>query len=279
MAAYPATYEDSIGPCQTVMRRARHVSAAGSRVEWRVSIRGVEFAGPLESLHAQVVPDDELEPSVAAPRDRTTSWSYSPARLRRVGDRYEAVSFEGRQSGRLVLDDNDSLPTPPEDGWPPIPTRRFGGHDSSLPFELREGTLTFALPVDLLQGESSRQAELVVEVDIATERARLRLSLKDDVSESSFHHHLEAAIPAVEGMLAQPGKLHCCFNCSMSDYFHGGTGLSGMFCFRDSREAYRAVRSKDDYVRLVPDAITEYVDELYLCPEFQLRTPGTGYRG
>ena len=28
-----------------------------------------------------------------------------------------------------------------------------------------------------------------------------------------------------------------------------------------------------------PTAVTEYVDELYLCPEFELRRAGTGYRG
>ena len=39
------------------------------------------------------------------------------------------------------------------------------------------------------------------------------------------------------------------------------------------------MRSKDDYVRLVPDAITEYVDELYVCRQFEQREPGTGYRG
>ncbi|MDQ3640097.1 MAG: hypothetical protein M3450_01190 [Actinomycetota bacterium] len=279
MAAYPATYEDSIGLCQTVMRRARQVSARQPRIEWRVPIRGVVFAGPLESLQAQVVPDERLDPSVAAPRDGTTSSNYSPAGLRRVGDRYEAVGAEGRQTGLVLLDDNDGVPTPPADGWPPIPTRRFGGHDSSLFFELREGTLTFVLPVDVLRRSSSREAELTVSVDLATERARLRLSLDGEVTESAFHHHLEGAIPGVEGALGEPVKLHCCFNCSMSDYFHGGTGLSGMFCFRDSRQAYRSVRSKADYVRLVPDAITEFVDELYVCREFEQRQPGTGYRG
>ena len=65
----------------------------------------------------------------------------------------------------------------------------------------------------------------------------------------------------------------------MSDYFHGGTGLSGMFCFRDSREAYGSVRSKDDYVRLVPDAISECVDELYVCRQFEAARAGYRLQG
>ncbi len=202
-----------------------------------------------------------------------------PARLSRVGDRYEALGVDGRQTGLVVLDEEDGVPTPPAEGWPPIPTRHFAGHDASPVFELREGTLTFVLPVDVLQLGSSREAELTVSVDLATARVRLRPSLDGEVAESPFNHHLEGAIPVVESLPGESVKLRCCFNCSMSDYFHGGTGLSGMFCFRDSREAYGSVRSKDDYVRLVPDAITEYVDDLYVCRQFEQREPGTGYRG
>ena len=55
--------------------------------------------------------------------------------------------------------------------------------DSSLLFELREGTLTFDLAVDVLHVDSPRPAALTVSVDLAIPRARLRLTLGDDVTE------------------------------------------------------------------------------------------------
>ncbi len=48
--------------------------------------------------------------------------------------------------------------------------------------------------------------------------------------------------------------------------------------FRHRRQpgAEVAVRSKADYWK-VP--VTEQVPETYLCPEYERRVPGTGYRG
>jgi hypothetical protein len=56
----------------------------------------------------------------------------------------------------------------------------------------------------------------------------------------------------------------------------GGHGLMGMRCHRDAKQQYLAVTSKRDYWS-VP--VTEVVTETYLCPEYQRRVPGTGYRG
>ncbi|HEV8650852.1 MAG TPA: hypothetical protein VG276_16000 [Actinomycetes bacterium] len=50
----------------------------------------------------------------------------------------------------------------------------------------------------------------------------------------------------------------------------------GMRCHRDAKQQYLAVKSKHDYWS-VP--VIEEVMETYLCPEYQRRTPGTGYRG
>lgn len=71
-------------------------------------------------------------------------------------------------------------------------------------------------------------------------------------------------------------RLMCCVTCLYSDYSPGGHGLTGMRCHRDAKEQYLAVRSKADYWS-VP--VTEEVPETYLCPEYQRRIAGTGYRG
>ena len=86
MVSYPAIYEDSVGRCQTVIARGRDRSAGCPSVEWRVPIRGVVFAGPLESLRAPVVPDERFR-SIGGSVDRAASisWAYSATVLRRVG--------------------------------------------------------------------------------------------------------------------------------------------------------------------------------------------------
>jgi hypothetical protein len=71
--------------------------------------------------------------------------------------------------------------------------------------------------------------------------------------------------------------LKICFSCLYSDYSPYGHGSFGcLTCHRGHKSQYLAVRTKADYFH-VP--ATETVQETYLCPEFERRIPGTGYRG
>jgi hypothetical protein len=73
--------------------------------------------------------------------------------------------------------------------------------------------------------------------------------------------------------------MRACINCAFSDYSPYGHGLFGcLACFRGNKVGYRAVAGKDDLFD-VWDTMTEYVQEPHLCPEFERREPGTGYRG
>jgi Family of unknown function (DUF6304) len=71
-------------------------------------------------------------------------------------------------------------------------------------------------------------------------------------------------------------RLVCCATCLYSDYSPAGHGLMGMRCHRGAKAQYLAVRSKLDYWS-VP--VAEDVMETYLCPEYERRISGTGYRG
>ena len=56
-----------------------------------------------------------------------------------------------------------------------------------------------------------------------------------------------------------------------------------MICFRANKAGYLAIPQgedfeKDDYFDVM-DTVSEMVQETYLCPEFERRAPGTGYRG
>lgn len=83
----------------------------------------------------------------------------------------------------------------------------------------------------------------------------------------------------VQGQLPPGTYLRACIACAFSDYSPAGHGLfGGLACFRDNKAEYLAVRSKADLFR-VWGKMTEFVQETYLCPEFERRQAGTGYRG
>jgi hypothetical protein len=70
-----------------------------------------------------------------------------------------------------------------------------------------------------------------------------------------------------------------CFGCAYSDYFYGGQGLFGsMYCFRDSKAEYLAVRTKDDYIAIFGKNAGS-VQETHICPQFTRRGVRIGYRG
>jgi hypothetical protein len=76
-----------------------------------------------------------------------------------------------------------------------------------------------------------------------------------------------------------PPFLKCCYCCAYSDYFPGGWGLFGeLFCFRNCKAQYLAVKSKDDLFAIW-DQNSGSTQEIWLCDEFEPRQPNTGYRG
>lgn len=67
-----------------------------------------------------------------------------------------------------------------------------------------------------------------------------------------------------------------CWNCAFSDYSPLGSGSFGsLACFRNTKEEYRKVKTKRDLFQIW-DKRAEYVQEIYLCSEFEKRQPGVG---
>ena len=74
-------------------------------------------------------------------------------------------------------------------------------------------------------------------------------------------------------------SLRACVTCAFSDYSPYGHGLFGdLACFRGNKAGYLASEGKRGILD-VWGTMTEFVQETYLCPEFERRMPGTGYRG
>lgn len=99
------------------------------------------------------------------------------------------------------------------------------------------------------------------------------------VGTAKSHGWMEDALLDLQGQLAEGVSLRACITCAFSDYSPAGAGLFGtMACFRGSKDAYRAVRTKWDLFRLLPES-SGWVQETFLCDQYGRRASNTGYRG
>jgi Family of unknown function (DUF6304) len=116
---------------------------------------------------------------------------------------------------------------------------------------------------------------------------RLKLCLK--VNEQTYSSEgktgwFEGEMLNLQSKLPPGTFMKACINCAFSDYSPYGHGLFGnMICFRANKVGYRFLPlgedfDKDDYFDVM-DTVSEMVQETQLCPEFERRVPGTGYRG
>ena len=134
-----------------------------------------------------------------------------------------------------------------------------------------------------------RQGELVVALVLGDpaphgglDRQELRLTLA--YSEGRFSSSGKAGVFEddllhIQAQLPDGVYMKACINCLYSDYSPYGQGMFGtMLCFRNHKAAYLKVTSKDDFWSIHDDP-DRMVQETYLCPEFERRVPGTGYRG
>ncbi len=142
--------------------------------------------------------------------------------------------------------------------------------------ELTDCILEVAAPAKL---SDQTEARLLLHMELrrghpaplTTARILHRLGSCEHTDEEIF----EDVLSRLNGMLGE-ATWQCCLTCGLSDYSPGGQSLMGMRCHRDSREEYRACRGKREYWAI---PVTEEVPEFYVCPTWEPRQPGTGYRG
>jgi len=83
----------------------------------------------------------------------------------------------------------------------------------------------------------------------------------------------------IQKQLPGHAYIRACINCLFSDYSPYGNGMFGcMMCFRNLKQEYLKVKSKGDFWS-VHDRYERFVQETYVCEEFERRVEGTGYRG
>ena len=117
------------------------------------------------------------------------------------------------------------------------------------------------------------------------ERVKLRLSVnQQSFCSKGYTGWFEDELLGLQSQLPTGTFMKVCFNCAFSDYSPYGHGLFGnMICFRANKTGYLTMPSGEDFEKndyfAVMETVSENVQETYLCPEFERRTPGTGYRG
>ena len=112
------------------------------------------------------------------------------------------------------------------------------------------------------------------------ERVRLALTIvNQSFTSSGTHGWFDDELLEIEASLPDGIFMKCCHTCAFSDYHPAGSGtFGGLACFRDHKQEYLALKGKTSLMHFFNNR-TENVQETYLCPEFEKRIPGTGYRG
>jgi len=161
-------------------------------------------------------------------------------------------------------------------------------------FPLRAGTLcsyqlNCQIPVSVVVFGNLVEGSLQAHIEIGDptpnggvdlEQIELTLTVGDKTFKSSgTHGWFDDELLEIQAALPEDMFMKCCHTCAFSDYHPVGYGaFGGLACFRDHKQEYLAIKDKVSLMHFF-SKLTENVQETYLCPEFEKRVPGTGYRG
>src|SRR5262245_34488805 len=146
-----------------------------------------------------------------------------------------------------------------------------------------EMPMPMSTPHSVIEGKLAIRLELgdpLPNGGIDRETLLLQLKFEDHILRSrGLSGWFEGELLDIQSQLPPHTFMKACISCAFSDYHPAGHGsFGGLACFRDNKPGYAAVKTKPE-LAAIWNTMTEFVQETYLCPEFERRTPGTGYRG
>ena len=150
-------------------------------------------------------------------------------------------------------------------------------------FDFQNGMLLFSkLEISIPLIVQNKETESTTWLHGTLEPASLVLKLeleKKTVLSMTKDLWFEENMLSIQKQLDVDEYMKCCFNCQYADYSYGGSDMFGtMFCFRNIKEKYLKVISKDDYVKIFEEYEMQ-MQETHFCSEFERRFEGVGYRG
>lgn len=177
------------------------------------------------------------------------------------------------------------------DDWEPI-TAMSSSQKATFSLhmnQLHSYVLDFIITVPVIDQNKALSGTLRVHLDLgepqangAVDHEKLHLDLiveGQSYKSCGKHSWFDDALQEIHNKLPDGMFIKSCFNCAFSDYSPAGYGLFGcMACFRNSKQEYLSLKGKAAFFNL-QDKIVEFVQETYLCSEFEKRVTGTGYRG
>lgn len=90
--------------------------------------------------------------------------------------------------------------------------------------------------------------------------------------------HFEGSFDSIRDQVGDRYHLKNCYGCMYGDYSVYGQGCFGsVHCFRNQKVEYSKVTNKEEYMELAPPY--RFVQEIYCCDEYEIRSRGAGYRG
>jgi hypothetical protein len=207
----------------------------------------------------------------------------------RMGEELTTITNDGKILSIVLRgiefrgDDFDAL-EPPNDADPSV-LSSFCIHRN----ELCSCVIDAEIPVPIVTPHTSTEGILSVHLELGEpapnggldrEGLSLRLAFGDRVFTSKGRSgYFEDELGDLQKQMPEGTYLRACIICAFSDYSPLGHGLYGaLACFRDNKQGYLSIQSKRDLFG-VWGTMTEYVQETFLCSEFERRAPGTGYRG
>ncbi|MCL7429719.1 DUF6304 family protein [Streptomyces sp. YS415] len=180
------------------------------------------------------------------------------------------VRFEGKTM--------DSLGA--QGGELPEPMVTF--RDGDLWACLLEWGLTVPVEVEG-RGERIATVHCAVRLGYPVETEDLTVALRLDGREyRATHPDFEDALHEIGAALPGGARLKACISCAWSDYHPVGHGMmTGLACFRGAKDVYRRCDGKKgpDGILTIWPRHTEFVQETWLCEQFEHRTSDRGYRG
>ena len=150
--------------------------------------------------------------------------------------------------------------------------------------ELSDFKLECEIPVIMLENNKDSEAVLRIEfkhkiLEISTGfydyELKLILNFQGQEFRSTVYGDFEDCFGEISNKLRKAQNniaLKCCFGCKLSDYsVYGHDVFGSLICFKNFKERFLNMKTQYDYYDLLEEKNLEYVQEVYLCSEFQPR--------
>ncbi|NNN34616.1 hypothetical protein HLK59_30505 [Streptomyces sp. S3(2020)] len=140
------------------------------------------------------------------------------------------------------------------------------------------------MPVEVSgQGERIATVHGALQLWYPDQAENLTVTLRLDGYEfRATHPDFEDALHEIGRELPRAVRLKACIACAWSDYHPVGHGMmTGLACFRGAKDVYRRCDGKKgpNGILTIWPRHTEFVQETWICDQFEHRTSDRGYRG